>query len=133
MSLLKLVVTNGAGLYVLTKIFPAFHIDESLKVFAVASLTLSLLQVLVRPVLELVLLPVNLLTLGMFRWVSSVVVLWLMMKLVPGISVFSYHFVGFSYRGIVIPETNLTAFWSTVVSAFLLSSIATFIDWLTRR
>lgn len=132
-SLLKLVVGNGAGLYILTKIFTAFRIDETLKVYVIAAVTLSLLQTLVRPLVELVLLPVNLLTLGMFRWVSSVAVLWLMVKIVPGISVLPYHFAGFSSRGIVVPAMDLTAFWSIVVSAFLLSSISTIIDWLTHR
>lgn len=132
-SLLKLVVGNGAGLYILTKIFSAFRIDETLKVYVIAAVTLSLLQTLVRPLLELILLPVNLLTLGMFRWVSSVAVLWLMVKIVPGISVLPYHFAGFSSRGIVVPAMDLTAFWSVVVSAFLLSSISSVIDWLTHR
>lgn len=132
-SLLKLVVGNGAGLYILTKIFTAFRIDETLQVYVIAAVTLSLLQTLVRPLVELVLLPVNLLTLGMFRWVSSVAVLWLMVKIVPGISVLPYHFAGFSSRGIVVPAMDLTAFWSIVVSAFLLSSISTIIDWLTHR
>lgn len=132
-SLLKLVVGNGAGLYILTKIFTAFRIDETLKVYVIAAVTLSLLQTLVRPLLELILLPVNLLTLGMFRWVSSVAVLWLMVKLVPGISVIPYHFAGFSSRGIMVPALDLTTFWSIVVSAFLLSSISAIIDWFTHR
>lgn len=132
-SLLKLVVGNGAGLYVLTKIFTAFRIDETLTIYVIAAVTLSLLQTLVRPLLELILLPVNLLTLGMFRWVSSVAVLWLMVKIVPGISVLPYHFAGFSSRGIVVPALDLTAFWSIVASAFLLSSISAVIDWFTHR
>ena len=132
-SLLKHVVGSGAGLYILTKIFTAFRIDESFRVFLVAASALSLLQILVRPIVELVLLPVNLLTLGMFRWVSSVAVLWLLVRLVPGISVLPYHFSGFTSRGIVIPAMDLTSFWSIVVSAFLLSCISATIDWLTHR
>lgn len=132
-TLLKILAGNGVSLYVLSKLFPAFQIEGTLRTFAVATTTLSLLQILVRPVLELVLLPVNLLTLGVFRWVSSVVILWFMMKLVPGISVLPYHFEEFSYRGVVIPETNLSGFWSIVVSAFVLSWISSLVNWITSR
>lgn len=132
-TLLKMLAGNGVSLYLLSKAFPAFRIEGTLKAFVTAAATLSLLQVLVRPVLELVLLPVNLLTLGVFRWVSSVAILWLLAALVPGISILPFHFEGFSYQGVVIPEANLTVFWSIVVSAFLLSSIAALVNWITSR
>ncbi|MBI2465425.1 phage holin family protein [Candidatus Shapirobacteria bacterium] len=48
-------------------------------------LVLSLLNVLVKPILFLLTLPINILTLGLFTFVINAIVLQLAMKVVPGV------------------------------------------------
>lgn len=49
-----------------------------------AALVLGLVNVLVRPILALLTLPLTILTLGIFGWVLSALMLWLVSALVPG-------------------------------------------------
>lgn len=54
-------------------------------------LVLSLLNVLVKPILLLLTLPINILTLGLFTFVINALVLQLAMKVVPGVSSDSFR------------------------------------------
>lgn len=132
-SLVRLFVINGASLYILQLILPAVRLSGGWRTYLAASVTLAVLNWVVRPVLELILLPINLLTLGMFRWVSMTVVFWLMTRFVHGLSISAFHFSGFSYAGVIIPATDLTMFWTTVVAAFLLTTVMTLIEWFVKK
>lgn len=48
-------------------------------------LVLSLLNVLIKPILFLLTLPINILTLGLFTFIINAIVLQLAMKVVPGV------------------------------------------------
>ncbi len=52
-----------------------------------ASLVLTLLQKIVKPVLKILFLPINIVTLGLFSLVINVFILWLATFLVPGLSI----------------------------------------------
>lgn len=132
-SLLKTLLINAGGLFVLAYLIPAFRVTGGLRTYVIASIALALLNLFVRPLLNLLLLPVNLLTLGFFRWVTNAVILWILTIFVPQISIFPFNFPGFSYQEIVLPEITLSVTWTTIVSAFLFSLITTFLDWIIDR
>src|SRR4051812_37597704 len=55
-----------------------------------ASLALGLVNVLIKPIVKLVTLPVNMITLGLFGLVINAVLLWLVASFVPGFAVVSF-------------------------------------------
>lgn len=72
------VVGNGLGLYLATELVPGFLIQNGIRGFGVAALLLTLLNLIVRPVLKLISLPLILLTLGLFTFVINALMLWLL-------------------------------------------------------
>lgn len=60
---------------------------SSLSAVAVASIVFGLVNLIVRPVVRLLALPLTLLTLGLFGWVINALMLWLVSALVPGFQV----------------------------------------------
>lgn len=127
------VITNAVGLYTLTLLVSSISIIGGIKTYVLAAAVLGLLNTVVKPLINLFLLPVNILTLGLFRWVTSAAILWLLTVLVPQVNVSPYHFTGFAYQGAVLPPLKLTLFWTLVVSAFILSTATAFLDWATKR
>jgi len=91
---------------------------------------LSIFNLLIKPLLNLLLLPVNLLTLGAFRWVVNVVTLFLVTLFVPGFRITNFSFVGLSFSGFVIPAFNLSFFWSLILVSFLIEILFGFINWI---
>ena len=129
-NILKSFLINAVALYVLTVIVPAFRIGGGLNSFLTAGATLTVLNILVKPILNLLLLPINLLTLGFFRWASSVLIIWLLTKLTPGLSISNYNFQGFSYQGFIIPPAHFNVLWTLIIGSFMMSIITTFLDWI---
>ena len=97
-----------------------------------AALALTGVNLLVRPLLKLLFLPINLLTLGAFRWLINVIALYLVTMIVPQFKVAGFVFDGFAYQGFVIPAVNLGSFWALVVVSFFISVIPSFLYWLRK-
>ena len=100
--------------------------------FAIAALGVSLANHVVRPILNLLLLPINLVTLGIFRWVTSVLLLYVITLVIPGFSIESFDFSGFSGQGIIIPEIHLTGILALVAVSFVLSFVSSLLFWLAK-
>lgn len=76
-------VLNAFALWLTSVIVPGIHADGVGATF-VAALVLGILNALLRPILMLLTLPINLLTLGLFAFVINGLMLELTSALVPG-------------------------------------------------
>jgi len=76
-----------------------------------AGVIMALLNLTVRPLLKILFLPINLLTLGLFNWLINIALLYLVLWLVPG----------FVIQEMTILGWQLSQFWSLVFFSFALS------------
>lgn len=83
--LLKLVL-NAIAFYVVSYLVPGVQI-AGLEALIVVSIVWGILSVLVRPILILLTLPINIVTLGLFTFVINALLMLLMAKIVPGFAV----------------------------------------------
>ena len=79
-------VLNAFALWVVSRIVPGIHASGVFATF-VAALVLGVLNALVRPVLLVLTLPLNLLTLGLFTFVINALMLELTGAMVKGFTV----------------------------------------------
>lgn len=129
--LLKSTFLNLTTLYLTNKFFPGFSIENSLQTFLTAAFVFTLLDKLVKPVIKILLLPINLITLGLFRWVISVATLFLLEILVKGITIKSFYFQGFTYEGFVIPSFTVSLIASYILTSIIIRAISSSLRWLT--
>lgn len=87
----------------------------------IASLVLTLLFSIVRPILKLLTLPINIITLGLFSSIINAVLLWLTTYLVPGFEIANTTIVGVELGG------ALTILFVSVVIGFLQPLVKIFI------
>jgi len=80
---------NAASLLLLAWLIPAVHVTGFGAALIVA-LVLGLLNAVIRPVLIVLTLPVNLLTLGLFTFVINGFLFWLAARILEGFSVASF-------------------------------------------
>ena len=102
----------AAALLVLSHIHMGLEVS-GLKTAVLASLVLGLVNLLVRPIVRLVALPITLLTLGLFGWVINALMLWLVSAIVPGFAIQSFK----------------AALWASIVLAI----ISGVVNWILRR
>lgn len=78
-------------LFALALLFTAWIVPGiSLAGFAAAmwaAVVIGLVNIFIRPILLILTLPINILTLGLFTFVINALMLWLVSKLVPGFSI----------------------------------------------
>lgn len=86
MQLLISLLINSATLIAATYIVPGFEVDN-FQTALLASIVIGLINIFIRPILLLVTLPINLLTLGLFTFVINAVVLWLASQVITGMTI----------------------------------------------
>lgn len=90
-----------------------------------------LINLILVPLLKVLLLPLNLLTLGFFAWITNVLALYALTTAVSDFKLIPYTFPGFNYNGLNIPSYELSPFLVAVVASFLIGIITHFLQWLT--
>ncbi len=108
----KSVLTTGITLAILAWVLPAVGFN-SFVTLIIASIVLTILYTLVRPVLKILFLPVNVITLGLFSGIINIFLLWLSTYLVPG----------FHIQNLIIYGTELNQFWTLIFVSFLIGFI----------
>lgn len=83
MNLLITLFLNALALLATAYLVPGFRVD-SFTTALLAAIVLGLINTVVRPILTIITLPINLLTLGLFTFVINAVVLYLTTLVVPG-------------------------------------------------
>lgn len=79
-------LVNACALLAATQIIPGFAIT-SFYAALIAALVLGLFNAVLRPVLILLTLPVNILTLGLFTFVINGLLVWFMATFVKGVTI----------------------------------------------
>jgi len=110
MKLLKPLIVTALTLVLLSYLLPTVSYLNWTTI-VLASLVLTILQKLIRPVLNILFLPVNIITLGLFSVVINVFLLWLVTFLVPGLEI----------KPMIIGSVSLNQFFSLLVISFLIS------------
>src|SRR3989339_160369 len=86
MKLLLRWLINAIALLLLTELLAGFHVDTFYHAL-IAALVLGLINAIIRPILIILTLPVNLLTLGLFTFVVSAGMILLMGTIVKGVEI----------------------------------------------
>lgn len=123
---------NLGAVWATAQIIPAFVITGGLRGLIIGVLAFMLANWLLIPLLKVLLLPLNLLTLGIFAWLSNVLVLYFLVNVVPSFKLLPYYFPGVNWDGFIIPSMDLSVFQVTIVVSFLIGAIIHFIGWLMK-
>lgn len=123
---------NLGALWVTSQIIPAVTITGGAQGLATAAFIFMLANILLIPFIKILLLPLNLLTLGLFAWLSNVLVLYLLALVVPNFKLLPYNFPGVSQGGFTIPAMELSTFQVAILASFIIGFIVHFIHWLVK-
>lgn len=132
-AVLRDYILNLGILWGVTQIFPGLSYDGEFRTLAIGALGLMLMNLVIIPLLKVVFLPLNILTLGIFTWVINVIALYLLTTLTPQFKLVPYDFPGAVFLGINIPPQNLTVLWVAIIASFMIGFASRFFHWLTSK
>lgn len=129
-TFLRNIFINFLTLLLIAKLTGAIDFSENYLVLIWSAFFLTLLNLLVKPILNLLLMPINLLTLGAFRWVINAIVLLLVTLIVKDFIIKGFVFPGFSLAGFIVPKVPFPFFWALILVSFLVEIAHWLILWL---
>jgi len=129
-SLLRTLLLNIAVIFFAAWTLPGLSYSHNLQTLLFAAVALALLNLVARPIVKLLMLPLNLLTLGIFSWLTNVFLLYLATRLIPGFEVLAFNFSGWAYQGLVLPAMAVSTFTSYILSSFLIGLLTSLLGWL---
>lgn len=119
-------------LFLLPKIIPGVHINGGLFTLIASGFGLALMFLILKPILSIISLPVNLVTLGLFSILTNALILYLLTILVTGVSISPFSYQPVSYMGFTIPEISFNLFFAYVFTAVVISIIESALSWIMK-
>lgn len=124
-------LVNAMALWVADYFLTGFNIDNNVKVFSIAAGVLIVVNFAVRPLLELISFPINLITLGLFSWIINVALIYIVVLLVDGIKLSTGVLLldKFGPLSITLPNIQLGEFLTLIVATFIIGLV----NWVLRK
>ena len=129
-TLVRYFLINLVSLYLTTSLMPGLQFVGGFKGLAIGALIFMLINFLLVPLLKILFLPLNLLTVGFFAWLINVIALYALTTIASDFILVPYYFYGVNLAGLSIPAMQLTTFWVAVVASLLIGVITHFMQWL---
>ena len=132
-SIFRNVVFYSVSLFLTSQLITGLKISGDLTTYVIGGAVLSVLFFIVKPILSIVTLPLNIITLGFFFFIINAIILYLLTIFVSNIAIAEFSYPGFAFAGFVIPSFYVNNFFAFIVVSFVLSFIITFLKWLTQK
>lgn len=129
-TLLRYFLINLASLWIATEAISGLTYTGGFRSLFVGASVFMMINIVLVPLLKILLLPLNLLTLGLFAWLTNVLALYALTTIFSAFALVPYTFEGLEIFGIVIPPIDLTTFWVAVAASFMIGIITHFLQWL---
>lgn len=131
-SVTRGIVLYSLALYFLPMLIPGLKISGGFLTFLIGGIALMLMFLVIKPILNIVSFPINLITLGLFAMLTNGFILYLLVQLVSGISVTPFSYPPSEILGFAVPKISFSLFFAYIYTAFMLSFIDSFFSWLIK-
>lgn len=132
-SLLRHFLFSLIALYLSFYLIKGVTYSGGLKTLLSAAVIFTLINLFVKPIVNLFMLPLNFLSLGLLSWLINVLMLYLLTLVLPTVKISSWQFPGFSGYGFIIPALNFSIFSTYILVSFLISLVIYFLTWLCQK
>jgi putative membrane protein len=128
---LRSISINFASIYIAILILnPVISYVGGIQTLLWAALIIALVNLFVRPIINLLLLPIHLITLGLFRWVANLATLYIVTILVPNLKIHAFISPRIDTGFLIIPPVHFSAFGSFILATITLTLVFHFLYWL---
>ena len=132
-SILRRIVFYSVALFLTGQLLQGVHVSGGIQTYIAGGIILSILFMIVKPILSIITLPLNIITLGLFSFVINAVILYLLTIFATNVSIAAFTFQGLNFSGFIIPKFYVNNFFAFVFASVILSFIVGFLKWLTEK
>lgn len=129
----KKYLLTSLALFITTQLLPALSIKSQWQGFLYASLLLGILFYIVRPILTLIMFPINLLTLNLSSWLIQIGIFYIWTILGGGLlTVTSWQFPGIHTGLITLSPFDLLKWQVIIVASIIYILFNKLLDWICK-
>jgi putative membrane protein len=132
-TILRNTFINALTLFLIAQVISGVHVNEGFWTYIFGGFALSLLFLILKPILNIIAIPLNIVTLGMFSILTNVIIFYLLTVFVPGIAITAFTYPGASYAGFIIPKMFVNGFFAFLLVSFFQALIFSSISWVMRK
>lgn len=129
---IKYFLVNSTSLYLINLAISGLSFSNGTSTLLLTALALMGASLVIKPIINILLLPINLITFGLFRWVTYAVMLYLVTLIVPGFEVTKFYFSGLSTYWITIPQISLNGILAFIAFSLIITITSSILDWLLK-
>jgi len=129
-TILKHFIINTVSLYLASLVISGIIFAEGTYSILLAGVVLTLTTIIIKPIINILLLPINLITFGFFRWAGFTVSLYLVTLIVPGFKLMDFAYKGFSSYWFSIPPITIAGILAFIAYSFFISIVASALYWI---
>lgn len=129
-TVLKHFLIDSVSLYLISQAIVGIVFAEGPYTLLLAGFVLMLATTIVKPVLNILLLPLNLVTFGLFKWVTYAITLYLVTLVVPGFHLGNFIFRGYASYWFAIPAISLSGILAFIAFSFTISIFSSLLYWI---
>lgn len=131
-SLLRAIFVNALSLYFLTLLLSGVRVTGGLNTYLAGGLVLAVVYKILKPILSIISLPLNIITLGFTSFLINVLLFYLATTIISQITVNAFTLNSFSFSGFIVPTIHFNSLFAYVAAAFVQSVIVSFISWIRK-
>ena len=121
------------SIFAVAEVVPGISYSSDWLILAEASFLLTLSHLILRPIVNIVALPFNILTLGLFSFVINALMLFLVSRLLPDFRVTEFYFPNVNLSIMRINSFYVSPIFSYILVAFIISVVRNFFLWLCSK
>lgn len=129
-TLLRYLLINTVSLYITTEVIKGLSYTGGFKTLIIGGAAFTVINFLLIPLLKILLLPLNLLTLGIFAWATNVLALYALTNVVPQFRLAPFYFQGYEANGFIIPAMGLSTLWVAMLASLMIGFLTHLLHWL---
>ncbi len=129
--IIRIFIIEGVVLFLVSEITRGLVFQNGTTSIILTAIGLTIASLFVKPIINLLLLPLNLLTFGFFRFLTNAITLFLVDLVLSEFAIQEFFFKGYKGSLIVIPSIGLPAGpLSYLAFSFVISTATTVVYWL---
>lgn len=129
-ALFRYFLINLVSLWITTETITGLTYSGGFRILVIGAAVFTVINFLLVPLIKILLLPLNILTLGFFAWLTNVIALYTLTTIVPYFKLTPFTFEGVNLSGFVIPPADLSVLWVAVIASVIISLITHVLHWL---
>jgi putative membrane protein len=131
-KILKFTLLFAFAIVLQNQFWQNFSFDNNVETIIKVSFILTVFELFLKPILKILLLPINILTLGLIRLVINTLGFYLATFLLADFSIQNISLSPQSIYGLAIPALNFSGFWAHLINTASTNIIVSFFKFILK-